>query len=274
MNLEDHLGEIVRKAREAANVSSTAAAQAAGLSEAELLSLEQSGCLGKRPDFCALAELIGLNGSKLEAIAEGWRPEMRELSLWRELRAISTTRDGITVNCYLVWDEISREGALFDTGWEIEPILALIAENGVHLRHLFLTHMHEDHVAAMGALREKFPKLLLLHTNSKSAPPQHRNRANDFIHLNNLRVTNREAPGHAEDGVIYIVGNWPEDAPHVAVIGDTLFAGSLARGLQSTELLKQKVREQIFTLPPETLLCPGHGPLTTVAEEKAHNPFF
>jgi len=89
-----------------------------------------------------------------------------------------------------------------------------------------------------------------------------------------LRITNRETPGHTEDGVTYIIGNWPEDAPHVAIIGDTIFSGSMAKGKQSTDLLKQKVREQIFTLPEETLLCPGHGPLTTVALEKAHNPFF
>ena len=67
---------------------------------------------------------------------------------------------------------------------------------------------------------------------------------------------------------------WPEDAPHVAIVGDALFAGSIGRGNQSWELARQKVREQIFSLPPDTLLCPGHGPLTTVAEEKAHNPFF
>src|SRR5580765_2246577 len=70
------------------------------------------------------------------------------------------------------------------------------------------------------------------------------------------------------------IGNWPEDAPHVAITGDTIFSGSMAEGKQSTDLLKQKVREQIFTLPEETLLCPGHGPLTTVALEKANNPFF
>ena len=125
----------------------------------------------------------------------------------------------------------------------------------------------------MGALREQFPKLLL-HTSSKNAPPQHRNRANDFIHLGNLRITNRDCPGHAEDGVIYVIGNWPEDAPHIAITGDTIFAGSMATGLQSTPLLKQKVAEQIFTLPADTLLCPGHGPLTTMAQEKANNPFF
>jgi len=94
------------------------------------------------------------------------------------------------------------------------------------------------------------------------------------VHLGNLRITNRDTPGHAEDGVIYVIGNWPDDAPHVAIIGDTIFAGSLASGFVSTAMLKQSVREKIFSLPPETLLCPGHGPLTTVAEEKAFNPFF
>jgi hydroxyacylglutathione hydrolase len=149
----------------------------------------------------------------------------------------------------------------------------VIAENNVQLKHLFITHTHEDHVAAMGALREKFPQLRL-HTNSKHAPPQHRNRANDCIALGSLRITNRETPGHAEDGVIYIVGNWPEDAAHVAMIGDTIFAGTLAVAHQSADLLKQKVREQIFSLPAQTLLCPGHGPVTTVMEERENNPFF
>ena len=273
MNLEDHLGDIIRKARQAAGISSADAAKAAGVSEADLIQLEESGQRSAVVKLAPLAERLGLQANKLEAIANGWLPQAPDLSLWRELRVITTTREATTVNCYLVWDEVSREGALFDTGWEAEPILRLITENSVNLRHLFLTHTHEDHIAAMGALREKFPKLLL-HTNAKSAPPQQRNRSNDFIHLNSLRVTNRDTPGHAEDGVIYIVGNWPDDAPHVAFIGDTIFAGSLARGIDSTELLKQKVRDQIFTLPGETLLCPGHGPLTTVAEEKAHNPFF
>ncbi|MGH7953073.1 MAG: MBL fold metallo-hydrolase, partial [Limisphaerales bacterium] len=74
--------------------------------------------------------------------------------------------------------------------------------------------------------------------------------------------------------VTYIVGTWAEDAPHVAMVGDAIFAGSIGRGNQSWDLAKQKVREQIFSLPSETLICPGHGPLTTVAEEKANNPFF
>jgi len=136
-----------------------------------------------------------------------------------------------------------------------------------------VTHSHQDHIAALGDIRARFPTAHL-HTGSKNAPPQHRNRANDFVHLGSLRITNRDTPGHAPDGVTYIVGNWPDDAPHVAFVGDAIFAGSMGRGNQSWELARQKVREQILTLPAETLLCPGHGPLTTVAGEKANNPFF
>lgn len=273
MTLEDHIGDIVAKARRAADVSVEAAAAAAELSPALLETFERTGQCDGRINLAKFAGLIGLHAPKLERIAAGWLPQARDFSAWRELRSITSAREGLIVNCYLIWDEVSREAALFDTGWDAAPALEIIGAENLQLAHLFLTHTHEDHVAGMGVLREKFPRMRL-HTNSKSAPPQHRNRANDFISLGSLRITNRETPGHAEDGVIYVVGNWAEDAPHVALIGDTIFAGSLATGFQSTALLKQKIREQIFSLPADTLLCPGHGPVTTVAEERVNNPFF
>jgi len=273
MQLEDHLGDILRKGREAKGIALAAAAQVAGLAEPAYKALEETGQFSAPPQFQALGAALGLDGAKLERIAKGWLPAPRDLSLWRELRQITTTANGLTVHCYLVWDEVSREAALFDTGWDAAPIFQFIDDNGLALRHLFLTHTHEDHVAAMGAVRERFPKIHL-HTSAKSAPPQHRNRANDFTHLGSLRLTNRDTPGHAEDGVTYIVGNWPDDAPHVAVPGDAVFAGSIGRGNQSWDLARQKAREQIFSLPADTLICPGHGPFTTVGEELANNPFF
>jgi hydroxyacylglutathione hydrolase len=273
MNLEDHLGDIIRKARAMSNISAATAAGAAGLTEPELAALEESGQASKKPNLAALAELVGLHPGKLEAIAGGWLPSVKDLSAWRELRWITTTAGGMAVNCYLVWDEVSREAALFDTGWEAGPVAELIAQDQLQLRHIFITHAHEDHVAALDDLREKFPKARL-HSNVKGGPVDRRNRPNDFIHLGSLRITHRDTPGHAEDGTTYIIGTWPDDAPHVAIVGDAVFAGSIGRGNQSWDLARQKAREQILTLPPETLLCPGHGLLTTVAEEKAHNPFF
>jgi glyoxylase-like metal-dependent hydrolase (beta-lactamase superfamily II) len=273
MNLEDHLGDIIRKARSMSQVSAEAAAQAAGLGERDLAALEESGRLSRSIDFQALAKIIGLNGSKLEAIAKGWLPAEKDLGVWRELRPLTSDSGGMAVNCYLAWDEVSREAALFDTGWESAPIVKLINENQLQLRHIFITHSHEDHIAALPPIRQQFPKARL-HSSSRNAPVDQRNRPNDFIHLGSLRITHRDTPGHAEDGATYIIGTWPEDAPHVAIVGDAIFAGSIGRGNQSWELARQKVRDQIFSLPPETLICPGHGPLTTVAEEKANNPFF
>jgi len=273
MNLEDHAGDVIRKARMMMKVEPAVAAKAAGLSETDYAALEDSGQSAKKLNFAALAELVGLNGKKLEGFYNGWQPVEKDLSHWRELRWLSTSGEGMTVHAYLVWDEVTREAALFDTGWDAAPAFKLIEENQLQLKHLFITHTHPDHIAGLETVRAKFPKAHL-HTDARSAPPQHKNRRNDFIMLGSLRITNRDTPGHAEDGVTYVIGTWPDDAPHVAIVGDAIFAGSMGGAPQHGALAKQKVRDQILTLPPDTLICPGHGPLTTVAEEKANNPFY
>ena len=160
-----------------------------------------------------------------------------DLSRWRELRRFGST--------YLLWDEITREGALFDPTAELEPLLHIDAEH-IQLRHVFLTNP----AAPLDIVRVHCPKFLL-HTSTKSAPPQHRNRSNDFIHLGSLRITNR---GYGEEGVIYIIGNWPEDAPHVVILG------------QNEGISSDVMREKVWTLPPETLVCPARGEITTVKE--------
>src|SRR5271170_7010697 len=273
MNLEDHLGDIIRKARNMNNVSASAAASAAGISESELAALEESGKFGGEMNFSAFGKILGLNPQKLEVIADGWLPSPKDLSAWHEIRVFTTAGDGLSVNCFLVWDEVTRDAALFDTGLDAKPILDCIAAEQLQLKHIFITHSHWDHVEVLPKIREAWPKVRI-HSGSKKAPVDQRNKTAEIIHLGGLRVTHRETPGHAEDGVTYIVGNWQEDAPHVAIVGDAIFAGSIGRGNQSWDLAKQKVREQILSLPAETLICPGHGPLTTVAEEKANNPFF
>ena len=273
MQLEDHLGDIVRKAAAANGITTTAAAAAAGLTESEYSAFSESGQSAKKVNLTALSQLLGLNPTKLEGVAKGWLPAPIDLSGWRELRVIATKKDELSVNCYLIWDEVQRDAALFDTGLDAQPILDLIAAEGLTLRHIFITHSHWDHVEALAPIRAAWPKARV-HTNSKNAPVDQRNKNAEIIPLGGLRITHRETPGHSEDGVTYLIGNWQEDAPHVAIVGDTIFAGSMGGGNGAWDLAKQKVREQILSLPPATLLCPGHGPLTTVAEEKAHNPFF
>src|SRR5579863_8750193 len=105
MNLEDHLGDIIRKGRKAANVSAETAAQAAGLTLAELSVLEESG--KGQANIPALAKAIGLHAGKLEGIASGWVPSGKNLGAWIELRQFQTEKEGMVVNSFLVWDEVS-----------------------------------------------------------------------------------------------------------------------------------------------------------------------
>ena len=196
VNLEDHPGDIIRKARAMSGVSVPTAANAAGISETELAALEETGQAFSRPNFAALANLIGLNPAKLEGIANGWRPAEKDLSPWRELRVFTTAAEGITVNCFLAWDEVTRDAALFDTGFDAKPVLDTITAEGLALRHVFITHSHFDHVSALGAIREAFPTVRL-HSSSKNAPVDQRNKPSEIVHLGGLRVTYRETPGHA-----------------------------------------------------------------------------
>jgi glyoxylase-like metal-dependent hydrolase (beta-lactamase superfamily II) len=273
MQLEDHAGDILRKARTMNHLSAASVAGAAGISMATLTAFEAAGSGPANLDFSVLAQAAGLPPQKFAAIARGWRPAEKPLSQWRELRGFTTRDSEMSVNCFLVWDAAMREAALFDTGLDAQPVLALITAEKLALRHIFITHTHWDHVEALSSFRSAFPEVQM-HLGSRNAPVAQRLQPGETFQMGGLQIAHRETPGHAEDGVTYLVTGWPDNAPPVAVVGDTIFAGSMGNGNQSWDLAKQKIKDEILSLPPETLLCPGHGPLTTVAEETAHNPFF
>lgn len=245
---------------------------AAGVDEAALHSFETDGMEAAPVNVAALAELLGLSVSKAERVAGGWMPAVVDVAQWRELRMV-TTAEGFEVNSFLAWDSATRDAVIFDTGWHADEIIKLIEEHGLELRHLFITHTHGDHVAALGAVRKRFPEVRL-HSDSKRAPAEQRVTPGKPLAVGGLRVESRLTPGHAEDGVTYVIDGWPGGVPAVAVVGDAIFAGSMGKDFNTPELARQKIREEIFSLPPDTLICPGHGPLTTIGEELENNPFF
>ncbi len=273
MQLEDHVGDVLAKARSFTGTAPDVLAQAAGLTLAEYAQIEDAGQCGKTPNYLALAKILSVDAAKLETLAKGWLPQPTDTSTWREIRQITSPARSMKVHCYLIWDEVTRDAALFDTGTDADAIFKILDEEQLILRYIFITHSHWDHVEVLGTLREKYP-LVRIRSGSKKVPVEQRNKPNECVQLGSLRISHRETPGHCEDGVTYIVGNWPEDAPHVAIVGDAIFAGSMGGARELLALAREKVREQILTLPADTLICPGHGPLTTVAQEKSHNPFF
>lgn len=271
MTLEDHLGDVVRKARAMSGVQLGEAARAAGLSEAEFEEFEQTGRVPRPVDWRALGGRVGLDGAKLETLARGWLPNVPPLELWQVLRPF-TTREGTNeVHAYLIWDPDTLEAALFDTGWDASEILEVVEREGLKLKYLFITHGHADHVAAIHRIQGALDDL---EVRAHPTPAPRDVPGEEGLSVGRLRIWFRPTPGHAPDGVTYVVRGWRGGAPPVALVGDAIFAGSIGRGNQSWELARQAVRDQILSLPAETLLCPGHGPVTTVGEEKAHNPFF
>jgi glyoxylase-like metal-dependent hydrolase (beta-lactamase superfamily II) len=95
--------------------------------------------------------------------------------------------------------------------------------------------------------------------------------AGRVFRLGNLKIETRRTSGHARGGITYVISGLDR---RLAVVGDALFAASMGGGAVSYEEALRTNRKEIFSLPDDTILCPGHGPLTTVGEQKKHNPFY
>jgi len=188
------------------------------------------------------------------------------------LQVITTSDEDMSVNCFVAWDEHTREAVVFDTGFDVGPVCELLDLKRLMLSHICITHGHSDHVEGLTALGIRFPSAQL-HWNGS---PQHEchNRTDEIISLGRLKITHRLTPGHATAAVTYVILGWPGAVPPVAVVGDALFAGSAGLSPAGWDVARRAVQNEILSLPGGTLICPGHGPLTTVAEELAHNPFF
>ena len=184
-----------------------------------------------------------------------------------------TTSGDFEVNSFLLWDIESRSAALFDTGWIADDIFSLIEKHELNLGHLFITHTHGDHIAALSDVRKRYPDINL-HSGSEHAPSEQRVVPGNLESIGSIKIDCRLTPGHAADGVTYIIDCWPDDVPMVAVVGDAIFAGSMGKDYNTPIMAQEKIRQEILSLPPDTLICPGHGPMTTVGEELKNNPFF
>jgi glyoxylase-like metal-dependent hydrolase (beta-lactamase superfamily II) len=190
-------------------------------------------------------------------------------------------------NCYLVVDESSGLAVLIDPGDDGDRLLHAVEEAGATLDAIWLTHAHVDHVGGIAAIRRRTNVPICLHPLERplydraaqqaaafglpfdSPPPPDQDLADgDTLSVGQLSFDVMHTPGHAP-GLVVIHGHG------VAFVGDLLFAGSIGR----TDLpLADPVAmsgslERVCTLPPETVVYPGHGPATTIARERAANPF-
>jgi glyoxylase-like metal-dependent hydrolase (beta-lactamase superfamily II) len=195
-------------------------------------------------------------------------------------------------NAYLIWRVGQAEGLVIDPGFDTSSLLERLQRQHLGLAAILNTHGHIDHIVGNATMKQAFPSApLVIGTNEAGllSDPEKNLSApfgarlispdadrlvsdGDRINFGGFRFEVREIPGHSPGSVIYLCDEF--DPPFVFA-GDVLFAGSIGRtdlGGNLKQLL-QGIRAKLFALPDGTLVYPGHGPVTTIGQEKRSNPF-
>ena len=193
-------------------------------------------------------------------------------------------------NCSVIGDETTREAMVIDPGDDIEDVLARIEKYNLQVKQIVITHAHIDHVGGAMKLRVATGAPILLNQNDyallkmldvQAAWIGMRNPGKveidrsvgqaDTIQAGSLTANVIHTPGHTEGSVCLY---FPAESKLIA--GDTLFAGNIGRTDLpggSMEKIIDSLHEKVMALPDDTLVVPGHGPLTTIGEERESNPF-
>lgn len=204
------------------------------------------------------------------------------------LDVITLTNGAFAQNCYILVDRDARDAVIVDPGEEADLFLRRIATERVTLKAVWLTHSHADHILGVAHVVETTGVPLYLHPDDRPLydalpqqsawlgltpnvpPPPDQVLAHGIrLSLGGLTFEVRHVPGHSP-GHVAFVGHG------VAVVGDALFAGSIGRTDLpggDAETLLTSIREQLLTLPDDTIVYPGHGPATTIGAERRGNPF-
>ena len=193
-------------------------------------------------------------------------------------------------NCSIIGDEATRDAMVIDPGDDIADILALIAKHNLQVKQIVITHAHIDHVGGAMKLRAATGAPILLNQNDSAllkmldvqaawlgmAPPgkveiDQSVGDSDKVHAGPLSALVLHTPGHTEGSICLY---FPLQKKLIA--GDTLFAGSIGRTDLpggSFDKIIRSLHEKVLALPDETVVVPGHGPLTSIGEERESNPF-
>ena len=264
--LEDSFTDILGKTQRGLKLSDETVAKAAGVSVQDLQGAKGGDI--HEETLRKLAKALGLGPAHLvDSARKAWQPQPVNVS---GLEQFNTPYEDMTVNSYLAWHPQDREAVAFDTGADCRPMLEFAKAHGLQIQLILLTHIHPDHILDLDKLKSetRAPAKVSAIDPTPGADPF---ALPQSFKVGRLGIEARLTSGHAAGGITFVLSGLERP---VAVVGDALFAGSMGGGLVSFADALANNRKQIFTLPDNTVVCAGHGPLTTVGEEKLHNPFY
>ena len=265
--LEDSFTDIIGKAQRGLSINDEALSAKSGVAVAGIEKLK-SGELDEA-SLRKVSAVLGLGAEALLALAKSsYKPAPVQEP--EGLGHFNTVFEDMTVNSYLVYDPATKEAAFFDTGADGQPMLDFAASHGLSVRQIFITHIHTDHILDLSRLVEKTGARAWVCEKEPTAGAEPFSPGRAF-QIGGLTVETRLTSGHAAGGVTFFIQGLSQP---VAIVGDSMFAGSMGGGMVSYADALRNNREQILTLPDATIVCSGHGPLTTVGEQKKANPFF
>jgi glyoxylase-like metal-dependent hydrolase (beta-lactamase superfamily II) len=265
--LEDNVSDIIGKAQRGLGISDSRLAEKSGITADRTRKMREGAFEGDALE--RVAPILNLDAAALRKLADGqWHPEAVEEI--EGLAQFNTVYGDMTVNAYLAWDPASRDAVAFDTGADCREMLNRVAKEKLSVKLILLTHSHPDHVADLRRLQNESgaPIFISDRETAEGAEPIAEGKR---FRVGALEIEARLTWGHSPGGMTFVITGL---AHPVAIVGDSLFAGSMGGGTVSYEEALRNNREKILTLPSETIVCPGHGPLTTVGKEKRDNPFF
>jgi len=264
--IEDNFEDVVSKAARGLGVGTSQLCEAAGVDRQQF----KDFLAGSFDESIAraLAPLLGLDAESLVALGrQAWYPASVEV---HGLAMFTSAYHDMLVNAYVVWDDHTREAALFDTGTDAGSILAMLKDNRLNVSAIYLTHTHVDHVAKLDELSLELNCPVYV---GEGEPGEFGRtfKPGEVFHVGGLKVDTRLTRGHSAGGISYIVSGLSRP---VAIVGDALFAGSMGGGMVSYADALETNRKSLFALEDDTVICPGHGPMSSIGEERLHNPFF
>lgn len=266
--IEDFFEDIIAKSMRGRHVSISELAETTGVAT-DILDRLTRGEFCDEPALIKVAEALHLDPQALTMSASKvWSP--RPVSI-DGLAQFNTPYRDMRVNAFLIWDPASKEGAAFDTGTDSNLITEKAGEISVSIEQIFLTHTHNDHIADLDRLKAASGDVPSFSNEAEPWPGTKTFPEGTDFTIGSLRVSTLTTSGHSPGGTTYYIEGLERP---VAVVGDAMFAGSMGGGMISFEDAWKNNREKILTLPEDTILCPGHGPMTSVGEEKRNNPFF